>query len=325
CYTGGAGGHDNVCTVQCQGDADCAGLGMGATCVPVTRRTAVCFPACQSDDDCSAFRTCRANTCELRGECAADGDCAPTERCESTQFGQYCVLDGDTPACGADPAPYTENDRRGDAPVVPTDGVEIAGLQTCDEDRDYFRFEVPAEAAAFTLEVAARFREGVDIDVYVYDATGALVAAATSPDQTTEVATARYIAPGAYTVFVDQFSSDRLEDTAYTLSVGLVDNDDACTAEGNQCGSTEPLRALCDAETGACRAIDGQGQVPLGGRCDSDNDCVPEAAVCWVFEGGAGGQNICTVPCQGEGDCAAVPGTVCTPFQGFAACLPPRN
>ena len=132
-------------------------------------------------------------------------------------------------------------------------------------------------------------------------------------------------APGAYTVFVDQFSSDRLEDTAYTLSVGLVDNDDACTAEGNQCGSTEPLRALCDAETGACRAIDGQGQVPLGGRCDSDNDCVPEAAVCWVFEGGAGGQNICTVPCQGEGDCAAVPGTVCTPFQGFAACLPPRN
>ncbi len=326
CYTGGAGGHDNVCTIQCQGDAGCAALGEGATCVPISNQSAVCFPPCESDDDCSAFRTCQARTCEIRGECRGDADCdGAGEACQVTPFGRYCGLVGEGPACGDDPAPYTDNGRAEGAPAVPTDGVAIEGLNTCDADTDWFTFEVTPEQAAHTLEVSVSFRSGVDIDVYVYDAAGAPVAEATSPDQTTEVARARWIAPGTYQVQVDQFSSDMLADTAYSLAVTLTDNDDACTVAGNECGRTEPLRAACDEATGACAAIEGRGEVPLGSLCDSDDDCVAEAAVCWTFEGGAQGYNICTIACQGAQDCAAVPDTVCTPFQGFAACLPPRN
>lgn len=326
CYTGNEGGHDNVCTVRCSNDAQCEAALGGGVCTVIDRQgTQVCFPPCASDDDCSAFRTCQNNTCELRGTCQSDRQCGEGETCQTIPpFGRYCGLPGPQAQCGADPEAYTPNDRQAEAAAIPADGSVIEGLAICDDDQDWFEFEVPAEAAAFTLEVAVAFREGVDIDVYVFDANGSPVAEATSPDRATEVATARWIAPGTYSVYVDQFSSDALADTAYTISASLIDNGDACTVAGNECGGTEPLRTVCDEATGSCNPIFGEGQVPLGSACDSDDDCGPGAEVCWVFEGGQRGFNICTHSCRGAADCADVPGTVCTPFQGFAACLPPR-
>lgn len=324
CYTGGNGGHDNFCTVTCDGDGACAALGEGAACIPVSRRTAVCFPPCAGDDDCSAFRTCVQGACELRGECESDRDCGEGELCQLTQFGRYCGLPP-TIDCGGDGA-LDPNDVRGDAKPLATDGNPLEGLTICDVDTDWLRVTVPPEAAAFTLSVGVAFQAGVDIDVYLFDAAGRLVGEATSPDQTEEYVELRYAAPGDYFLQVDQFSSDALADTAYTARAELIDNQDRCTVMGGECSRTEPLRAVCDEMTGACLDLPGNGQVELGGLCDSQDDCGAGAEVCWTFEGGAQGFNICTHTCSGDGDCGDVPGTECVPFQQgqFAVCLPPR-
>ena len=47
-----------------------------------------------------------------------------------------------------------------------------------------------------------------------------------------------------------------------------------CIVHEGECGATEPLRSQCAEETGACAALEGAGEVGLGGVCDSDDDCV---------------------------------------------------
>lgn len=321
CYTGGAGGHDNICTRTCQGDFDCAGLGAGAFCAAISQNTAICFGGCESDDDCGVFYACRAGSCEVRGECRADVDCAEGERCTPARTGdRYCAVPLPPPACGADD--LGPNDRPDEASPLAFDAPFEGAL--CNRDDDWFALDVPAEAGGSTLTVSASFRAGVDIDVYVFDARGNPVGSALSPDMTTETARVSHIAPGRYTVRVDQFDGDRLADTAYTVEARLMPGE-PCTVDGGECARTEPLRSVCDEASGGCVALEGEGAVPLGGRCDSDDDCVPEAALCWTFEGGER-FNICTGGCRADADCAPVPDTVCTPVnQRFALCLPPRE
>ncbi len=321
CWTGGSGGHDNFCTRQCDGEGQCDEVGDGY-CAPVGRGFAICVPACGSDDDCSGFRTCEAGVCEIRGECRTDRDCGDGEACQSTRFGRFCGLPAGDAECGDD---GREPDSHQNVAVdIAADGETVDELNICNADDDWFRIEVPEEKAAWLLMVTVEFREGVDIDVYAYDVNGNVVGQAVSPDETTETIEIRFAVPGEYFVRVDQFSSDALRDTSYAITVDLVDNEDSCTVEGNECGGTEPLRTQC-LESGACAALEGGGEVELGGRCDSDDDCVEAADVCWVFEGGDQGWNICTRGCEGEDDCADIEGTVCTRFQRFAACLPPRE
>ncbi len=322
CWIGGEGGHDNFCTRECDGEGQCGDVGDGGHCEPVGRGLAICFPPCASDDDCSGFRECVAGMCEIRGECRVDGDCGDGEVCQTTNFGRFCSVPPPVADCGDDP--NEPNSVSAEATVIEPDGEVHEGFRICDDDDDWFRVTVPEEKAGWLLSAVVSFREGADIDVYVFDDRGNLVGQAVSGDQTPEVVELRFIAPGDYLVRVDQFSSDALADTDYTVLIELRDNEDACTPEENQCGGTEPLRGAC-LENGACAPIEGGGEVELGGLCDSDDDCAEAAEVCWVFEGGEQGWNICTHQCRGDGDCEDVPGTTCTAFQRFAVCLPPRE
>lgn len=325
CYTGGAGGHDNFCTVQCGGPGECGALGAESYCLPVQRNFAVCVPPCASDDDCSGFRTCEAGVCELRGECGSDRDCGEGESCLITQFGRYCRETPPPPHCGMDAA-NDPNDSQAQATVIAADGIAVEGLNICDVDSDWYQVEVPAEAAAYTLSLGAEFPAGVDIDVYVFDADGRPLGESTSPDQVAEFVEVRFIAPGTYFMQVDQFSSPSLDDTVYSVTARLFDNEDRCTIEGGECNRTDPLRIACDEETGACSNLDGAGAVEPGGACDSQDDCSDASEFCWTFEGGAGGLNICTRQCNVDADCAGIEGTECQLFQQgqFGACLPPR-
>lgn len=320
CYTGGAGGHDNICTRTCQGDFDCGDLGGGAFCAAISQTTAICFGGCASDDDCGVFYACLGGSCEVRGPCRADADCAAGERCTAARTGdRYCALPLPPSTCGLDPD-HDPNDRPVEAtPLAPGGRVEAA---ICNGDDDWYAIEVPEDGGGSTLAVSAAFRAGVDIDVYVFDARGNPVGSATSPDMTTEAVRVPHVAPGLYRVRVDQFDSDRLADTAYTVEVALEPGE-ACTVDGGQCARTAPLRSVCDEGSGGCAALEGEGRVALGGRCDSDDDCVEEADLCWAFDGGER-LNICTIGCRAEADCGALPGTACTPVnQRFAVCLPP--
>ena len=93
-------------------------------------------------------------------------------------------------------------------------------LRICNPDVDIFRFEVPSEAPdnlPNTMTIEVSFRPGVDIDVYVYDELGNLIGQAISPDQSTEVVEIPYLKDGAVFVRIDQFSSDQLTDTSYSI------------------------------------------------------------------------------------------------------------
>lgn len=325
CYTGGEGGHDNFCTVQCAGPGDCGALGEGAYCLPVQRDFAICMPPCGSNDDCSGFRECVEGVCELRGECASDRGCDAGERCLVTQFGRYCREAPPAAHCGLD-GERDPNDSQATATVIPANGT-IEGLNICDADSDWYQVVVPDEAAAFTLTLGAEFPRGIDLDVYVYDSEGRPLGESTSADQTAEFVEIRYVVPGTYFLEVDQFASPVLDDTVYSVTTELIDNEDRCTIEGGECNRTDPLRISCDEATGACSNLDGAGMVAPGGLCDSQDDCSEDSQFCWTFEGGAQGWNICSHQCNQDGDCADVEGTVCVLFQRgqFGACLPPRE
>ncbi|MGK0360045.1 MAG: hypothetical protein ACI9U2_002351 [Bradymonadia bacterium] len=326
CYTGGAGGHDNFCTVQCGGPGSCGALGAESYCLPVQRDFAVCVPPCASNDDCSGFRTCDAGVCELRGECQTDRECGEGESCLITQFGRYCRETPPPPFCGMDAA-NDPNDVQDQATVIAADGVAVEGLNLCNVDSDWYQVTVPPEAAAFTLSLGAEFPAGIDIDVYIFDENGRSLGESSSPDQQAEFVEIRFIAPGTYFMQVDQFDGPSLDDTVYSVTATLADNDDRCTVEGGECNRTNPLRIACDVDTGACSDLDGAGMVEPGGACDSQDDCSDASEFCWNFEGGAEGVNICSSQCAVDADCAGIEGTECQLFQQgqFGACLPPRE
>jgi hypothetical protein len=330
CYQGRAGGQDNLCTVTCQDDAQCDVLARNAYCQFSGRRGGVCLYPCETDLDCASdFRECVAGRCEIRQQCRSSADCPDGDVCAQTPFGAFLCSAPPPPAtCGDDGQP---NDTPATATALETRGMSVGGL-ACQGDRDWFVVDVPADRAGGTLRVQVSFRAGVDIDAYaavVSGAEGVLIGAATSPDMTTETIELRFVPAGSIYFRVEQFSSDALADTPYTISAELVDAPSGCTAEGNECLGLEFPRITCDAATGACLPLRGDGQVALGGLCDSDDDCGAGAEACWTFEGAEGvraGANICTHTCQAEADCADVPNTTCIAFQQgqFAVCLPPR-
>ena len=321
CYTGGPGGHDNFCTTSCRGPDECGALGENGVCVPVARDRAVCFPGCRGDDDCGIFYACEEGRCELRGDCRTDDDCAEGELCRPARTGdRYCGLPTPPAECGADPDLEPNNVAQEASRI--SFNEPLADLRICNGDDDWYALTVPEDKGGWTMSIGVEFRAGVDIDIYVYDRFGNRIGASTTPEQTEEFVELRFIQPGRYTVRVDQFDSDRLEDTLYTLAAELIDNQEACTIQGRECDRTSPVRPICDEQAGGCSNIEGEGQVPLGSPCDSQDDCVEDAQFCWSFEGNEYA-NICTHPCGGDDDCEGVPGTECVRVRGrFSVCLP---
>ena len=193
-------------------------------------------------------------------------------------------------------------------------------LRICNADNDYFSFDVPQGTAPWNLTLDATFRSGTDIDIFVYDALGNLLGEATSPDETTEQVRIALLAPGEVFLRVDQYDSDQLSDTVYSVLATLEQSDDRCSLMGEECSQTDPLRSICDEEVGTCSSLEGGGAVELGGSCDSDDDCVDTAELCWRY--GMGSEPICTLRCERDSDCAEIGETSCVPIRrGLRLCL----
>ena len=162
------------------------------------------------------------------------------------------------------------------------------------------------------------FSDGSDLDVYLFDDQGRRVGQAASEDNP-ETLSVRYLAAGTYLLRVNQFPLER--DALSNYEVEIETSPDACESD-DDCLPLQPLRIDCDEEVGACRFFEGNGEVPLGGFCDSTDDCVSDAQFCWNFEPATEGRNICTRQCGSQADCDDVPGTTCVQFgRGFAACI----
>lgn len=315
CYQGNDGFDDNFCSRECEGNDDCADF-EGGYCLPLGR-DGVCFGTCEADTQCPTYYSCDDGRCRL-DECLLDADCGDGQRCRRSeqQNDGYCTS-APFPACGDDDA-LEDNDTDGEAVAIDDD---VDGV-VCDGDDDWFAITVDEDGTR--LDVSVGFDPGVDVDVFVFDAAGHVVAEGTEPNANPERAAARYLEAGTYLVRVNQYPGDSDQDTGYTLSYEL--SDDACAPDGDECLGLEPLRVLCDADTGACGFIEGEGTVPPGGACDSSDDCDNQSAFCWTFEGADEGRNVCSDRCNEDSDCEDAPGTSCVAFRnGFAACLPPAE
>ena len=322
CYTGGGGGGDNFCSTGCQSDADCSSYASDAYCQPISWRSAICVPGCEIDADCGVLSRCVESRCQQDERCRQDRDCAEGRACRFLNSGErICGQPPATQRCGLD-EDLEPNHDFGSAQTLPL-GQIVQDLRICNPDVDIFRFEVPSQApdnlpSTMTIEVS--FRAGVDIDVYVYDALGNLIGQAISPDQSTEVVEIPYLKDGAVFVRIDQFSSDQLTDTSYSILASVLKAENGCTEMGAECLGTTPLRLTCQEDIGACVALEGEGRIALGGTCDSRDDCIQDADFCGQF--GEEPLPICTLRCETNAQCAAIPDAVCTPIRrGLAVCL----
>jgi len=317
CFQGEPGIDDNFCTTNCESNADCAGFDDGY-CLDMFQ-TALCFDACSNDDDCPSLWACDTGSgrCELFG-CATDADCADGQLCHRSEQQNAGFCTSTAFAGCAEDDEFEPNDTNGSAELLELED-EVRGLVICDDNDDWFAVEVAENGT--TLEVEVEWDSSADVDVYVFDADGNTVGAATEPDANPEVAVASYLAAGTYYVRVNQFPGDSDVATVYDISIGA--SSDACTTDGGECLGLNPLRIVCDDDSGACEFFDGDGSVELGGTCDSADDCDADADFCWAFELASEGRNICTRRCGGDDNCSDVPGTVCQIFgRGFGACLP---
>lgn len=322
CYEGTPGSGDNVCTVLCQADDECGDeFGPGAYCLiiidPLTN-TGICAPGCEDDFDCSEQLFCDAENgrCESR-ECRLDDDCPrEDESCvydDDVQRGGLCrdYEEAQSPDCGVGEAPDDGDNGSSSRATLLTLGEEgtfIEGLNTCDDDEDWYVVELTEPGSNLTVDV--EFDGQADMDVYLHDGEGALVGAGTTPDSNPEQAIGELLAAGRYFIRVNKFpieGSDPEVSYALSINVGAAD----CRGDEGACDDTAPLRITCNEETGACEDFEGNGEVALGENCDSNDDCAETADFCATFQGASEGRNICSKFCTSEAECADVPGTQC--------------
>ena len=310
CYTGVGGFGDNYCTQTCQSDFDCEFFGVSGQCL-FTGTIAVCAGACESDADCPTYYSCDGGRCDVR-ECRVDADCGDGQFCRRTeqQNNGYCTSTPFPGCLGDDDLEPNDTDSQA---VAIDDFVEAV---VCDENDDWYAYVVEDEGTRLFADIS--FSEGSDLDVYLFDDQGRRVGQAASEDNP-ETLSVRYLAAGTYLLRVNQFPLER--DALSNYEVEIETSPDACESD-DDCLPLQPLRIDCDEEVGACRFFEGNGEVPLGGFCDSTDDCVSDAQFCWNFEPATEGRNICTRQCGSQADCDDVPGTTCVQFgRGFAACI----
>ena len=312
CYQGGPGIEDNVCTLRCRNDSECA-VADGGQCLAIMGRWGgLCFGACETDANCPVPYWCDTNTGECaHGECGTDDDCEEGQACLRSDDGTaYCRTydEGACPDLAAD-----GNGRISDATPFPLDPGSLADLTICNGDDDWYTFDITEEPALAELSVT--FDGDADLDIHLMDADGHTVGRGNTPTGNPEVLQADLLGTGTYYVFVTQLTDPTNPVTTYTLQA-TVSAVDGCTADGGECLDLSPFRIDC-LETGVCAFLEGNGEIELGELCDSDDDCVDDAELCLTYEQIVEpGDNICTRSCGRGDNCDDIDGVSCAMFGG---------
>jgi hypothetical protein len=233
---------------------------------------------------------------------AAEPICSTAGECVATTA-NACVGDD-----VADAAAASDDGPGGSTLLVSGVGVAANVCNSPTSEADWYRFVVASAGSSAQINLTWGAMPP-DLDVYVYDSTGALLGLSfwVRP----EVVDLSYLAAGTYYVMINKFdpaaSTTAVE--PYTITA-TVTPQTGCTMNA-QCDdeySTQFLRSVCTA--GAC------GFLPPGSRadgmpCDSGDDCMSGSCSYIQFDADAG-ESVCTTTCTTTADCAAITGTACT-------------
>jgi len=188
------------------------------------------------------------------------------------------------------------------------------------DERDFFRFDVAASGEHWDLSLS--WPGGPDVDLAVFDAAGHLMGAS-SWDQPERIALT-YLPVGSYYARVNWYDAQMFTSTiAYVLSASRITGD-ACQSAADCARSYQNQVFRGDCQDGACVVIDGDGQVPAGGHCDSDSDCAPGTACnSFLFTADADRRGVCGTLCETDAECAGLGAEyVCTTYLVSNFCVP---
>ena len=240
--------------------------------------------------------------------CFVDSECTAPQVCDrrTNSCGAYVEA-----ACGSDGA-NDPNGSNGQAVVLDlsSGSTTITGLSACVEDIDFFTFTAAAgDSFTVTLTPSAT-QDG--FGMFLVDAAGQLYPG--QPWVTPAVADIPHLAAGTWYIVV---ITGQGVDEAYELTVTKT----AGACMGNASCIDSPIGPFCPG--GVCGPRVGNGLVALGGLCDDDSDCVPEAEFCYNVSTSADGF-FCNITCEADADCAAIgAGAYCAEDRGV--CDKPCN
>lgn len=263
-------------------------------------------PECETSFDC----TSGANpVCDTGGCVAGPGACTGDDL-------------GDT-------TPGTSDDGPAGARVVAivADGVPVTMTgSACNvpegAESDWYRVTTTANGQGLTARLSWTAMTGIDLDVYIFDATGNLVGMSFWVNP--EVVTTTYLPMGTYYVNVVRFDSPMTTpEAAYAYSLEVTRTAAQTCTTSTDCADehmTQIYRGTC-AANGTCTFIP-PGTGANGTGCDSGDDCMTGDCSYIVFEADAQ-KSVCTTSCTATPDCAAL-GASYTCTTGFQTniCVP---
>ncbi len=252
-------------------------------------------------------------------DCASSFDCTTAKPVCSA--GKVC---GPGPSlCSGDDAGDVSPGDDGPAGARDLSAGAIAA-QVCSSshfEADYYKLTVAAgQGAVVSLAWAD---PAADLDLYTYDATGALMGA--SLYETPETVTLTYLPAGSYYFRVVKYATGAGTTQITPYSITATATPVQACATSTDCAAefqTQIYRGSCNAITHACERLPKNAQVAANGPCDADGDCAGGVCSYVEFESNAQ-RSTCSSHCTGDGDCAAITGTTCDP--DFMLCVPACN
>ncbi len=312
CYVDSNTAEGFLCTVGCRLDSHCAALGENAYC---NTQEGICARGCENDGFCNDVTFCGEGRCRT---CGSDDDCVGSEggpTCLVPSFGAGGLC-GALPeiACGDDANEPNNTYTQAKRLSLVEGAAELSDQVICNDDFDLHTIEITEPG---TLTATLTYGAGADLDLWLLPEGGTQeIGLGISEEDDGEVLVAELIPAGRYSLRILQFPGEVDVETTYTLNVGF---EPGTCADAAACTNTGVRRLSC--VEGACVDFEGNGEVPVGGTCDTSDDCVLDAELC--FQGAPEDDlNLCTITCIADEDCAAITGATCQDSGFFSFCLP---
>lgn len=274
------------------------------TAAAVAYTLTVALPECTPGDwPLTTCPTALEPTCNPGGQCAAG------------------------PACTGDDAGDPNDDGPAGARVLVNNVATSGSACTLAGEVDFYSFVVTAgQGKTVTLDWTDATQ---DMDLAIVDNTGKSYGF--SLNAKPEVVTLTNLPAGTYYARVQNFAQQGTAAASPYTITGVTTAVVPCTTTNNQCAAefkTQIYRGVCTAATDVCSFIPDNKTVALGGKCDSDGDCMGTNVCSYAtFQSGAENSVCGPMTCANDAACAAA-GTAagitlkCTTFSSGNTCMP---